>query len=178
MIRRLRHDPTWWFSLQIPFTRPGRVLVGPRDSGVHRHVPADPPGRISQALQRGHDLAPCAVSLPPTKQRIHRRPGPVLDRYVTPGRAHPHPPAHPVNQLPLGPQRRPTRSLRGGQQRLQHRPLRVRQVNRPVTAVVSTRSPVVSGSSWSMNRYRRTRSSSTTDTPQPASPSCPDLLCG
>jgi len=21
MIRRLRHDPTWWFSLQIPFLR-------------------------------------------------------------------------------------------------------------------------------------------------------------
>ena len=50
--------------------------------------------------------------------------------------------------------------------------------NRPVTAVVSTRSPVVSGSSWSMNRYRSTRSSSITDTPQPASPSCPLEPCG
>jgi hypothetical protein len=94
------------------------------------------------------------------------------------GALHPHPPAHPVNQLPLGPQRRPTRSLRGGQQRLQHRPLRVRQVEPPrhrcgVHEVSSglrfflVDEPLPENSLILDHRHA-----------QPASPSCPLEPCG
>jgi hypothetical protein len=114
-----------------------------------------------------------------TDETAHTPPtGPVLDRHVTPGCAHPHPPAHPVNQLPLvHNDGRPGRFAVGNNGSNTAHCASVRS-NRPVTAVVSTRSPVVSGSSWSMNRYRSTRSSSITDTPQPASPSCPLEPCG
>src|SRR5690606_35073971 len=54
---------------------------------------------------------------------------------VPPGRAGSHPPPNPVNQLPLAPLGRTTCPFRLGQHRpenrLQHRPLRVSQVEPP-----------------------------------------------
>jgi hypothetical protein len=53
MIRRLRHDPTWWFSLQIPFLRApaacwwARAIVESTDT--------------SQPASRSCPLEPCGV---------------------------------------------------------------------------------------------------------------------
>ena len=51
-----------------PFSRPGGVLVRPRDRGVHRHIPGDQPGRIRPRLQRGQDPRPGPVALPAAEQ--------------------------------------------------------------------------------------------------------------
>src|SRR2546421_2560428 len=56
---------------------------------------------------------------------------PVAVRPVTPRRPGRYPPPDPIDQLPLAPLRRPTRLLTLGQQRLQHRPLPVGQVEPP-----------------------------------------------
>jgi hypothetical protein len=160
------------------FTRPGRVLVGPRDSGVHRHVPADPPGRISQVCN--------AVTIwRHMPSRCHRRNSAYTadqDPYST-GTSRQGAPTRTRQRIPsincrlVHNDGRPGRFAVGNNGSNTAHCASVRS-NHPVTAMVSTRSPVVSGSSWSMNRYRRTRSSSITDTPQPASPSCPLEPCG
>jgi hypothetical protein len=56
-------------------------------------------------------------------------PRPVPLRDVPPWRPGPCPPPYAVDQLPPGPYRRPTRLLALWQQRLQHCPLRIRQIS-------------------------------------------------
>jgi hypothetical protein len=132
VISRLGLEPAGGLGLQIPpLACPGRVLVRPRHRGVHRHVPGDQPGRIGAALQGGEDLPPGAAPLPAAEQAVDRLPRPVRRRHVPPRRARPGPPPDPVDELPFHTFRRAARLLAARQQRLQHRPLRVRQVRPP-----------------------------------------------
>jgi hypothetical protein len=179
MIRRLRHDPTWWFSLQIPFLRAPAACWWAR--------------AMVESTDTSRLIRPAASAKPCNAVTIWRH---------VPSRCHRRNSAYTADQDPYSTgtsrQGAPTRTrqrIRSINCRLVHndgRPGRFAvgnngsntahcasvRSNRPVTAMVSRRSQVVSGSSWSMNRYRRTRSSSITDTPQPASPSCPLEPCG
>src|SRR5690606_27563192 len=124
--------PRRWLRLQIrPPTGSGGVLVRPGDGGVHAHIPTDQPQRVGPALQPAQNPRPDALPLPTPEQAIDRLPMPVTVRHIPPRRPSAHPPPDPVNELPLTPLRRPTRLPTPGQQRLQHRPLRVAQVEPP-----------------------------------------------
>ncbi len=103
----------------------------PGDGGVHAHIPTDQPQRVGPALQPAQNPRPDALPLPTPEQAIDRLPMPVTVRHIPPRRPSAHPPPDPVNELPLTPLRRPTRLPTPGQQRLQHRPLRVAQVEPP-----------------------------------------------
>jgi hypothetical protein len=132
VIGRLVGHAAGRLGLQIaPPACPGRMLVRPRDRGVHGHVPGDQPGRISAALQGGQDRPAGPVPLPAAEQAVDRLPRPVARRHVPPWRAGPGPPPDPVHELPFRPFRRAPRLLAARQVRLQHRPLRVTQVRPP-----------------------------------------------
>lgn len=148
-----RSDAPWWSSLLAsapargrpvlhrphraarlagpPFTSTGRVLMRPRDGGIHTDIPGDQTSRVRAFLQAGQDPPPGSVSLPPPEQPIDRLPGPISCRHVPPRRTDPHPPADAIDQPASGPFRRTTWPLRPRQQRLQHRPLRVTQIEPP-----------------------------------------------
>src|SRR5439155_4841853 len=132
IVRLVTTYPARRFELQFrPLPGTGGVLMGTGDGRVNAHVPRDQTQHISPALQPGQDPRPGAITLPASVQPVHRAPMPVAVRHVTPGRPGPYPPPDPIDQLPLAPLRRPTRLLTLGQQRLQHRPLPVGQVEPP-----------------------------------------------
>jgi len=64
MVVRLDGDAAGRLGLQVPFSRPGRVLVGPADRGAGVDVPADESLGIGLGLQLGEDPLPAAVPLP------------------------------------------------------------------------------------------------------------------
>ena len=158
VIARLRCAPAGRLALGIRLpTGAGGVLMRAHDGGIHTHLPVDQPRRIGPGLQRGQDARPDSVALPAPEQRVDRLPGAVARGHVPPRRADPHPPSDAVDELPLGPLRGPTRPPGSSNKRLQGRHCASVKSNGRVTARVATRSPV-SGSSWSMNPYRRPHS--------------------
>src|SRR5690606_25861745 len=70
------------------------------------------------------------IPLPATKQPVDGLPRSVAGRHIPPRGTHPQPPPDPIDELPPAPLRRPALA-RSGQQRLQHRPLHVGQVEPP-----------------------------------------------
>src|SRR5207248_9626162 len=132
IVRLVTTYPARRFDLQIrPLPGTGGVLMGTGDGRVNAHVPRDQTHRIGLTLQPGQDPRPGAITLPAPVQPVHRTPVPVTVRHVPPRRPGPYPPPDPVNQLPLAPLRRPTPLLALRQQRFQHRPLPVGQVEPP-----------------------------------------------
>jgi len=118
-------------ACRSPFPCPGRMLMRPHHGGIHTDIPADQPGGIRPHRQTGHDGHPGPTPLPAPEQPADRRPGPVNRRHIPPGRTGPHLPPDPVDELALRPLRRAACLRAGWQQRLQHRPLRIRQVRPP-----------------------------------------------
>jgi hypothetical protein len=140
-----RSIPPGGSTWRSPFCAPGRVLVGPRDGGVHADVPGDQPGRIRAGLQPGQELSPGPVALPASKQPVDAGPRPVLGRHVPPRRVGAGPPPHPVDELPSAPGGWAARLLALGEQRLQDGPLRVGQVGAPPHRPPRVRCPRGSG---------------------------------
>lgn len=129
VVGRFRQPAAGALTLNVPVpARPGGVLVRAHDRGVHRHLPGDQPGGIRPRLQRGDDQRPDPGALPGAKEPVHAAPGPVALGDIAPRRPDPHPPADPVDQRALRPDRRATALLARRQQRGEQRPLLVGQV--------------------------------------------------
>ncbi len=111
------------------FPRPGGMLMGAHNGGVDVEVPGDQVLRVGLGLQLGEDPMPGSVPLPAAEQVVRSAPRPVLLGQVPPGDPGADPEPYAVDQLPTRPYRRPSWLLALRQQRLQHRPLRVRQVS-------------------------------------------------
>src|SRR5581483_389424 len=90
--------------------------------------PGDQPGGIRAGLQRGDDQRPHPGALPGAKEPVHTAPGPVTLGDIAPRSTHPHPPADPIDQSALRPDRRAPALSAHRQQRREHRPLLVGQV--------------------------------------------------
>ncbi len=130
VITGLGEDAARWFLLQVALLAgPGRVLMGAADRGVDAQVPDDRAFRVGQGLKPGEDPLPGAVALPPAEQVIDPAPGPVLGGDVPPRNSGPDPESYAVDQPPPRPDRRPPRLRPPRQQRLQHRPLLVREIS-------------------------------------------------
>jgi len=123
--------PTGWLLLGIPFYALPRRAGVRGDSRVDADIPGDQPGRVGQSLQPGQDHRPHPGPLPTAEQPIDRQPRPIYRRHVMPRCASTHLPADPIDELPSGPRRRAARLLPDQQERLQHRPLRVGQIEPP-----------------------------------------------
>ena len=132
MITGLGEDAARWFLLQVTLPAgPGRMLVGAADRGVDIQVPRNRTLRVGQGLKPGEDPLPGAVALPPAEQVVDPAPRPVLDGDIPPRNSGPDPEPYAVDQLPSRPDGRPTRLRAFRQQRLQHRPLFVREISPP-----------------------------------------------
>src|SRR4051794_32009945 len=94
-------------------------------------VPGDHPLGVGPGLQLLEDAVPGAVPLPTPEGAVDRLPRAVPLGHVPPGSTSAGTPAYAVYQLPLGVHRRPSRLLPDREQRLQLRPLRVRQIVPP-----------------------------------------------
>lgn len=101
------------------------------DGRVDADIPRDQPGSVGVGLQPGQDRCPDPSPLPTAKQPVNRLPRPIDRRDVSPRRACSHSPANPIDELPFGPLRWAAQLLPNRQQRFQHRPLRVGQVEPP-----------------------------------------------
>jgi len=132
VISGLHEHAARWFLLQVAlFAGPGRVLMGAAHRGVDAQVPRDRAFRVGQGLEPGEDAVPGAVPLPPAEQVVDPAPRSVLDRHVPPRNTGTNSEPYAVDQLPPRPDRRPPRPGTPRQQRLQHRPLLVREISPP-----------------------------------------------
>lgn len=130
VIMRLDEHAAWWLLLQVALLAgPGRMLVGAADRGVDVQVPRDRTPRIGQGLELGEDPVSGAVPLPSAEQVVDPAPRPVLGRYIPPRNTGTYPEPYAVEQPPPGPHRRPPHPGALRQQRLQHRPLLVREIS-------------------------------------------------
>lgn len=113
------------FSLESPFffSGAGGMLVCAGDGGVDADVPGDQPVGVGPGLELVEDSLPGPIALPAPEQPIDGFPRAVPDRHVPPRRTRPCPSPNAVNQLPLGPDWRPSRLLPHRQHRLQPGPL-------------------------------------------------------
>ncbi len=130
MITRLGEHAARRLLLQVALLPgPGRMMMSAAHRGVDAQVPRDRTFRIGQGLEPGEDPMPGAVPLPPAEQVVDSAPRPVRDGHVPPRNAGPDPKPYPVDQLPPRPDRRSPRPGPLRQQRLQHRPLLVREIS-------------------------------------------------
>lgn len=130
MVTRLGEHATWRFFLQItPSPGPGRMLMDTADRGVDAQIPRDRTLRVGQGLEAGEDPVPGAVSLPSAEQVVDPAPRPLLDGHVSPRHTGPDPEPYAVDQPPPRPERQPPRLRALRQQRLQCRPLLVREIS-------------------------------------------------
>ena len=136
MVFRFGAHSAWRFLLHS--TAPagtGSMLVCPADGGVDIDLPEDQPGRISPRLQQRQQPGPHTPTLPSPEQSIHRLPRSVLERQVPPRNSGPNPPPHTVYQPPTA--RPPATYAHRRQQRLQHRPLLIREIPSPHILIIS-----------------------------------------
>jgi hypothetical protein len=127
-----------WLVLGMAVTAGARrVLMGPTDRGIDVDLPRDQPGRVRPDLQSGQQFAPGAIPLPAAEESVDRLPRSVLLRQIPPRSPRPHPPPNPIDQSPPT-QRRPPQH-RNRQQRLQHRPLFVREIPSLHTEIITMR---------------------------------------
>ncbi|CAM5689208.1 hypothetical protein STENM36S_04939 [Streptomyces tendae] len=130
--------PARWLVLGMAVTAGARsVLMGPPDRGIDVDLPRDQPGRVRPDLQSGQQFGPGAIPLPAAEESVDRLPWSVLLRQIPPRSPRPHPPPDPIDQPPPT-QRRPAQH-RNRQQRLQHRPLFVREIPSPHTEIITMR---------------------------------------
>src|ERR1035441_1917346 len=125
-------NPTRWLPLRGTVAAgASRMLMRPGGGRVHADIPGNQPGRVRRGLQPADHCGPGPIPLPLPEQSIDPLPGPVPARHVPPRTTHPGPPPDPVGELPLTPLQRSTPPTTGRQQRLQHRPLPIGQVEPP-----------------------------------------------
>jgi hypothetical protein len=106
----------------------GGVLMGPVDSGVHRHCPLDQPDLVGHRLQRDLDGSPSAGQLPGAEQPVDALPRAVALGHVPPRAPGAGAEADAVDQLSQRPTTRSARPWPAREQRRQDQPLLVGQV--------------------------------------------------
>ena len=131
--RNLQHSRSEHLSGNVLRRRmPGTsgVMMGPNHRAVHTQRPLTDTvhGVITADPQRIEHRPPGAITRPAAVSVVDRLPIPVTGRKITPRRARPSPPHHPVHDQavihpPAAPDRRPIRK-----QRLQNQPIRITQV--------------------------------------------------
>ena len=131
--RNLQHSRSEHLSGNVLRRRmPGTsgVMMGPNHRAVHTQRPLTDTvhGVITADPQRIEHRPPGAITRPAAVPVVDRLPIPVTGRKITPRRARPSPPHHPVHDQavihpPAAPNRRPIRK-----QRLQNQPIRITQV--------------------------------------------------
>lgn len=118
-------------SAQPLFPCSGGMLMRTGHGGVDTDIPGDHPCGVSAGLQHRQDRCPDPGALPAAEQPIDRLPGTIDRRNVPPRGTDTCSPADPVDQLSSGPPRRAARFDPDWQERFQHRPLRVGQIEPP-----------------------------------------------
>lgn len=118
------------------------MLVSPDIRRVDRERPLQGADRVILDDHVLKDLLPGAILGPDPQSFVQRLPRPVLLRHVPPRRTGPQPPQDPVDHLPVIPPPATPTTIRRGQQRLDPRPGRIRQLTTPNTHEPDITNPV------------------------------------